>query len=413
MLNIQLVRSHFPSLEQAEKGRPVVFFDNPGGTQVPRSVIDAMVDYLTRDNANLGGAYGTSERSEAMVEQTRKAAADLFGAASPDEIIFGPNMTTLTFGLSRSLFRALNPGDEIIVTRLEHDANITPWVLLARDRGLRLRWMDIDPQDCTLRLSDLENLLTDRTRLVACSYASNAVGTVNEVKTVVSMAHAVGSLVFVDAVHYAPHGPIDVQELGCDFLACSAYKFFGPHVAVLYGRGELLQRLPAYKLRPAPEMPPRKFETGTQNHEGIAGTLAAINYIADLSGSEQSGDRRFRILEAMKSIQEYERGLCHRLLTRLPTVRGLQLCGLADPTRLDQRVPTISFRMEGFTPYQVASYLGERGIFAWHGNHYALSLMERLGFEDTGGTVRVGLVHYNTEEEVDRLVEELQRISSP
>jgi cysteine desulfurase family protein (TIGR01976 family) len=411
MWDIRAVRSRFPSLEQVQDERPVVFFDNPGGTQVPQTVIEAMAGYLLRDNANLGGVFATSERSDAMVDEARRALADMLGAASPNEIVFGPNMTTLTFGLSRSLYGWVSPGDEIVVTRLDHDANISPWLLLARDRGARVRWLDVDPEDCTLKLADVENRFSGRTKVVALGYASNSVGTINDVKTIAAVAHSVGALVFVDAVHYAPHGPVEVQNIDCDFLVCSAYKFFGPHVGVLWGKTHLLQRLPAHKVRPAPDEPPRKFETGTQNHEGIAGTLAAVEYLAGLGGNPGSVDRRSRILEGMRSIQDYERGLCDRLIRGLLDVKGLTLYGITDSGRLDRRVPTVSFRMDGFTPYQLAAHLGNRGIFVWHGNYYAPALTERLGLEDLGGMVRVGLVHYNTMEEVERLLEELHRLS--
>ncbi|MBN1103934.1 MAG: cysteine desulfurase-like protein [Deltaproteobacteria bacterium] len=411
MRDIDSVRSRFPSLEQVMDGRPVVFFDNPGGTQVPQTVIDAVDGYLLRDNANLGGAYATSERSDAMVDEARRAMADMLGAPSPNEIVFGLNMTTLAFTISRSLSGWVNPGDEIIVTRLDHDANISPWLLLARERGARVRWLDIEPEDCTLRLSDFENRLSDRTKVVACGYASNSVGTVNDVKAIATMSHSVGALVFVDAVHYAPHGPIDVQALDCDFLFCSAYKFFGPHVGMLWGKTHLLQRLPACKVRPAPDQPPRKFETGTQNHEAIAGTLAAVEYLASLGDAQGSMDRRGKVLEGMRLIQEYERGLCDHLLRGLIEVKGLTVYGIADPDRMDQRVPTVSFRLDGFTPFQLAAHLGDRGIFVWHGNYYAPALTQRLGLEDLGGMVRVGLVHYNTTEEVDRLLEELHRLT--
>jgi cysteine desulfurase family protein (TIGR01976 family) len=411
MLNVSLVRQHFPSLKQAQDGRPVVFFDNPGGTQVPQMVIDAMTDYLLHYNANHGGAFATSQRSDAMLHKAHRTVADMLGAASPDEIVFGPNMTSLTFDLSRALGHWLQPGDEIIVTHLDHDANITPWVLLARDTGATVRWVDFDQKDCTLKMADFEAQLSKQTKIVACGYASNAVGTINDVKTIVEMAHAVGALTFIDAVQYAPHGSIDVQALDCDFLACSAYKFFGPHLGVLYGKYGLLDELPAYKVRPADDRPPGKFETGTQNHEGIAGTLAAVEYLAQLAQVRGGASRRERILAGIESIQAYERELGARLIAGLGQVKGLRVYGITNPAHLDRRVPTVSFRMEGFTPRQVAERLGEHGIFVWDGNYYALAVTERLGVEDSGGMVRVGLVHYNTSEEVDRLLEELHQLA--
>jgi cysteine desulfurase family protein (TIGR01976 family) len=411
MFDIAAIRKQFPSLSQTQDGKPVVFFDNPGGTQVPQTVIDAMVHYLQRDNANHGGAFPTSLRSDAMLEEAHQAMADMLGAASRNEIVFGSNMTTLTMGLSRALAQRLKPGDEVIVTRLDHDANISPWMLLARDAGATLRWVDFRPEDCSLNLDDLERQLSKKTKIVACGLASNAVGTINDVEMISRMAHAFGALLFVDAVQYAPHGPTDVQALDCDFLVCSAYKFFGPHEGVLYGKYDLLDRLQAYKVRPADNRPPHKFETGTQNHEGIAGTLAAVEYLASLSGNK--GPRRERILSSMKMIQNYERGLVSHLIHGLQQFRGLRIYGITEPDRLDQRVPTVAFRMEGLSPRRVAESLGERGIFVWDGNYYALAVTERLDVEDKGGMVRVGLVHYNTMEEVDRLLEELHQITKP
>jgi len=408
-LDVQSVRKNFPSLKQLLDGRPVVYFDNPGGTQVPQAVIDAMVHYLMRDNANHGGAFPTSRRSDAMLGEAHQAMADMLGAASPDEIVFGPNMTTLTMGLSRALAQWVKPGDDVIVTRLDHDANISPWMLLTRDTGASLRWVDFHPEDCSLDLDGLERQLSKKTKIVACGLASNAVGTINDVEMISRMAHAFGALVFVDAVQYAPHGPTDVQTLDCDFLVCSAYKFFGPHEGVLYGKVDLLDRLPAYKVRPADNRPPHKFETGTQNHEGIAGTLAAVEYLASLSGDAEP--RRRRIVSSMKLIQNYERGLLSHLIDGLRRIKGLRIYGITEPGRRDQRVPTVAFRFEGFSPRRIAETLGERGIFVWHGNYYALAVTERLDVEDKGGMVRVGLVHYNTAEEVDRLLEELHRLS--
>jgi cysteine desulfurase family protein (TIGR01976 family) len=410
MFDISAVRKQFPSLAQTQDGKPVVYFDNPGGTQVPQSVIDAMVQYLVRDNSNHGGAFPTSRRSDAMLEDAHQAMADMLGAASRSEVAFGANMTTHTMGLSRALAHWVKPGDEVIVTRLDHDANVSPWILLARDTGATLRWVDFHPEDCTLNLDDMERQLSKKTKIVACGLASNAVGTINDVEMIARMAHAFGALVFVDAVQYAPHGPIDVQALDCDFLMCSAYKFFGPHEGVLYGKFDLLDRLPAYKVRPADNRPPHKFETGTQNHEGIAGTLAAVEYLASLSGG--TGTRRERILASMAMIQDYERSLVSRLIKGLQQIKGLRIFGITDPNHFDLRVPTVAFRIEGFAPRRIAASLGDRGIFVWDGNYYALAVTERLDVEDKGGMVRVGLAHYNTVEEVDRLLDELHRITN-
>jgi cysteine desulfurase family protein (TIGR01976 family) len=409
MLDVSAIRKQFPSLSQTQNGEPVTYFDNPGGTQVPRTVIDAMAQYLLRDNSNHGGAFPTSHRSDAMLEEAHQAMADMLGAASRNEIVFGPNMTTLTMGLSRAMAQWVKPGDEVIVTRLDHDANISPWMLLARDAGAVLRRVDFHPEDCSLDMDDLERQLSDRTKIVACGLASNAVGTISDAEMISRLAHAFGALVFVDAVQYAPHGPTDVQALDCDFLVCSAYKFFGPHEGVLYGKYDLLDRLPAYKVRPAGNRPPHKFETGTQNHEGIAGTLAAVEYLASLSGAR--GTRRERILSSMKLIQDYERGLVAHLIDGLRGFKGLRIYGITEPDRLDRRVPTVAFRVDGFSPRRIAESLGERGIFVWDGNYYALAVTQRLDVEDKGGMVRVGLVHYNTIDEVDRLLDELHRLT--
>jgi cysteine desulfurase family protein (TIGR01976 family) len=406
MADLSSNRRLFPALSQTHDGKPVVFFDNPGGTQCPQMVIDAVADYLVSHNANHGGAFATSLRSDAMLHDAHQAMADMLGAASADEIVFGANMTTLTFSVSRALGRMLSPGDEIVITRLDHDANISPWLLLARDTGAVVRWVDIRKEDCTLNMDDLEGQISSKTKIVATGYASNAVGTINDVKTIVEMAHAVEALTYIDAVQYAPHGPIDVQALGCDFLVCSAYKFFGPHVGILYGKLDLLDRLSAYKVRPADDHPPYKFETGTLNHEGIAGTRAAIEYLAQLAGG--GGTRRQRIVAGMTAIRQYEQTLSTRLISGLRRIKGLKIWGITDLAQLDRRVPTVSFTLEGHNPREVAEYLGRRGIFVWDGNYYALEVMERLGLEPTGGMVRVGPVHYNTEDEIDRLLNALE-----
>ncbi len=410
MLDPDAIRTQFPSLAHVQDGRPVVFLDNPGGTQCPQAVIDAVAHYLVHDNANHGGAFATSRRSDAMLAEAHAAMADMLGAESPDEIVFGANMTTLTFGLSRSLGRLLQPGDEILVTRLDHDANVGPWLHVAADRGATVRWVDIDPRDCTLDLETLEDQLSARTKIVAAGWASNAVGTINDVAAITRLAHGAGALVFVDAVQYAPHGPIDVRAVDCDFLACSAYKFFGPHVGVLYGRLRLLDRLDPYKVRPARNEPPDKFETGTLNHEGIAGTLAAVEYLASLAGPARNSSRRDRLHLAMSGIRASEQELCRYLLEGLARIRGLRVWGIADPRRVAERVPTVSFTLDRLSPREIAERLGERGIYVWDGNFYALAVTERLGLEPSGGLLRVGLAHYNTKAEVDRLLTELDRL---
>lgn len=403
------VRSQFPALSREDAGRPAVFFDGPGGTQVPQRVIDAMSRYLAHTNANHGGAFRTSRESDAILHAAHQAMADFLNAASADEIIFGPNMTTLTFALSRAIGRELRPGDEIVITRLDHDANRAPWQALA-ERGAVIKEVDFDPADCTLRLDDLARQLTPRTRLVAVGYASNAVGTINPIARLAEMAHSVGAWLWVDAVHYAPHGPIDVQALGCDFLVCSPYKFFGPHSGVAWGRYELLERLHAYKVRPAGNRSPDKFETGTQSHEAQAGVVAAIEYLAELG--EEFGarfadrfpgftGRRLALKQAMAAIQTYERPLFAHFVAGLLAIPGLSFYGIRDFDRFDQRTPTAAFRLAGHTPRAVAEHLARRGIYVWDGNFYALAVTERLGLEETGGFVRAGLAHYNTREEVD------------
>ncbi len=396
----------FPALNQQVNGQPAVFFDAPGGTQVPQVVITAIADYLAHSNANTHGAFATSQRTDVVLAAAHAAVADLLGC-DPAEVVFGPNMTTLTFALSRSLGRELSAGDEVVVTRLDHDANVAPWRAL-EERGVVVRTVDIDVEDCTLDLADFAAQINPRTKLVAVGYASNAVGTINDVRAVVEMAHRVGALVFVDAVHYAPHGPIDVRELDCDFLACSAYKFFAPHVGCLYGKREHLERLHPYKVRPAANVIPDRWQTGTQNHEGLAGVVAAVDYLASLDDQASTASppvsRRERLLRAMSAIQEYERTLSTQLVAGLLAIPGLSFYGIRDPERFDWRTPTVAFRIAGHTPRAIAEYLGQRGIFVWDGNYYALSLTERLGVEEHGGMVRVGLAHYNTAEEIDRLL---------
>jgi cysteine desulfurase family protein (TIGR01976 family) len=412
-LDVPALRIQFPSLQSG-----TIFFDNPGGTQVPQIVIDRMVHYFLEANANHGGAFRTSQSSDAIIDEARLALADLLNANRPEEIVFGPNMTSLTLALSRSLASELTEGDEIIVTRLDHDANIAPWMQIAEARGATLRWLDFDVEDCTLKQDQFDDLLTDRTRIVSFGYASNAVGTVNPVKSMAAKAQAVGALTFIDAVQYAPHGPIDVQDLGCDFLVASAYKFFGPHLGVLYGKHEHLDRLRAYKVRPAPNEPPGKFETGTQNHEGIAGVLGALEYLASIgekyADPVQSLDRyqgrRLQLNRAMRAISNHEVALSQALIDMLQGVPGIHIWGITEPSGLDQRVPTVSFTMEGLRPRELAEKLAEAGINAWDGNYYALAVTERLGLESSGGMLRIGLVHYNTPEEIDRLGEVLHAL---
>jgi cysteine desulfurase family protein (TIGR01976 family) len=414
MFDVQSLRRQFPALHRQIDGVTPVFLDGPAGTQVPQRVIDAMVRYLTTCNANHGGVFATSRESDAIVDDAHAALADLLNAPSPDEVIFGANMTTLTFALSRALARTWKPGDEVIVTHLDHDANVSPWALAARDAGAAVRQVDIHPEDCTLDLDDFQSKLTNRTRLVAVGVASNAVGTLNDVRRIGQLAHEAGALVFLDAVHYAPHGPMDVQAWGCDILACSVYKFFGPHVGVLWGRRELLNELPAYKVRPSPNALPGKWMTGTPNCEGIAGAAAAVEYLADV-GTTQAGvaapaNRRTRVHAGMKAIREYEMELARQLLAGLDDRPRFQVWGVTDLAQLDQRVPTISITSPHHSASAIAEHLARRHIFTWNGNLYALPLTERLGLEERGGFVRLGLVHYNTRDEVERLLRALDEL---
>ena len=415
--SLNLVREQFPSLN-----RPAIFFDNPGGTQISRQSAGRIQRYLMECNANHGGAFATSVQSDAILSEAHAAMADFLNAARPEEIIFGNNMTSLTLHISRSLVQTLNPGDEIVLTHLDHDANVSPWLLAAGDHGCRVTWIDFDVEDCTLKMNEFEHALERRPKLVAFGYASNAVGTINPVREITQMAHAVGALVYVDAVQFAPHGPIDVQDLGVDFLVCSSYKYFGPHAGALYGRYELLDELKAYKVRPAPDSLPGKFETGTQNHEGIAGVLGALEYFewlgktfgrAQTEGLRERGytGRKLELKKAMTALRAYEFELSRALLSVLEQIPGLRLYGLADPHKLDQRVPTFSFTLEGKHPRSVAEALAKENIYVWDGNYYALEVTTRLGLEESGGMVRVGAVHYNTLDEVVRLGEVLKKIA--
>lgn len=409
-LDVAWVRSQFPSLAQTVNGHPATFLDGPGGTQVPQCVIDAISDYLKHDNANTGGAYATSLRTDAMISDARSAMADFLGCGA-DEVVFGPNMTSLTFAMSRSIGRELGRGDEIVLTHLDHDANVSPWRAL-EERGVTIRMAEIHDDDCTLDMDDLARKITDRTKLVAVGYASNAVGTINDVKEIVRLAHQRGAMTYVDAVHYAPHGSIDVRALDCDFLACSTYKFFGPHMGVLYGKREHLKRLEPYKVRANTNAIPNRWEWGTLNHECIAGIAACVDYLADLGrriNSSVSG-RRSALLAAFEAIQKYERGLMENLIRGLLAIPGLKLYGISDPKQFDRRCPTIAVRIAGHTPLGLATKLGERGFFAWDGNYYALNLTERLDVEKDGGFLRIGLAHYNTAEEVGRFRVALREI---
>jgi len=419
-VDLSLVRSQFPALALRDAGRPAVYFDGPGGTQVPQSVVDAMGRYLIQANANHGGAFRTSRESDTILAAAHDAMADMLNAPSAQEIIFGANMTTLTFALSRAIGRELVAGDEIIITRLDHDADRAPWLALV-ERGAIVHEIDFDPADCTLRLDELAAKLNERTKVVAVGYASNAVGTVNPIAQIAQMAHSVGAWLWVDAVHYAPHGPINVQALECDFLVCSPYKFFGPHAGVVWGRYDLLERLRAYKVRPAGNLPPDKFETGTQSHE------AQVTYLAELG--EEFGaryadrfpgftGRRLALKQALAAIQAYERPLFERLVAGLLEIPGLSFYGIRDFNRFDRRTPTAAFRLKGRSPREVEEQLSQRGVYVWSGNFHAIAVTERLGLEErqgletSGGVVRAGLAHYNTQEEVDYCLACLREIAA-
>ncbi|MGE0760289.1 MAG: cysteine desulfurase-like protein [Pirellulaceae bacterium] len=405
------LRGQFPALARQVDGAPAVFFDGPAGTQVPQRVIDAISHYLTTCNANHGGVFATSVESDALLAEAHRALADFLGASDPDTVYFGQNMTSLTFALSRALSRRWRAGDEILVTRLDHDANVSPWVLAAQDVGAAVKFAEVRRDDCTLDLDQLRRQLTPRTRLVAVGCASNATGTINPVRQIGEWAHALGATVFLDAVHFAPHAPIDVAQLGCDFLACSAYKFFGPHLGVLWGRRELLEDLAAYKVRPAPHELPGKWMSGTQSHEAIAGARAAVDYLADIGRLLQPGapDRRSALVAAMEGIRTYEGELVQRLLAGLREVPWCRIHGITDPARLNERLPTVAISHPQVPSIELARRLAARGIFVWHGNYYALELTESLGLEPQG-MVRIGLVHYNTTDEVTRLVRALREI---
>jgi cysteine desulfurase family protein (TIGR01976 family) len=409
-LNIPALRSRFPALARTHNNHPAAYFDGAAGSQVPLSVVDAISDCLIHHNANRGSIIPTSREADERIEAAHRAFTDFLGANDPGEIIFGQNMTSLTFALSRALARTWKPGDEIIVTRLDHDANVTPWTLAARDAGATVHTIEFDPADYTLDVDSLYARLNSRTRLVAVGYASNAVGTVNPVAEICRNAKAAGALTFIDAVHYAPHGRINVAKLGCDFLACSPYKFFGPHLGVMYGRLELLQSLEAYKLRPAPTEPPVKWMTGTQSHESICGAAAAIDYIASIAEA-QTASRREQIDLAFQHIQQYERTLGDCLLAGLRELKHFKLWGIADSSQWDRRIPTFSVTHATLTPQQLSERLLDDGLFTWAGNHYALSFCEAMNLEP-GGTLRLSLMHYNTQDEVERLLTALQRLDA-
>jgi len=411
-LDIAWVRSQFPSLQTQVNGNTAAFLDGPAGTQVPTQVIHAIRSYLLTSNANTGGTFLTSRRTEEIIAHARAAMADLFHCEK-DEVVFGQNMTTITYAISRAIARELKPGDEILLTTLDHDANYSPWKAL-EEKGVVIRQVDIRESDCTLDLDDLKSKLNENTRLVAVGYASNSVGTINPVAEITRLAHAAGAMIYIDAVHYAPHGLIDVKTLDCDFLVCSPYKFFGPHMGALYGKRQHLQSFRPYKVRPCTDQIPDRWESGTQIHELIAGIGAAVEYLAELGRhcDASAKTRREALAAAYHSTVAYETGIIWRLIEGLKNIPGARVYGITDPQRSAERCSTLSLRIGNHHPTAIATFLGERGIFTWDGNYYALNLSERLGVESQGGMLRIGLVHYNTAEEVDRLLAALREFAA-
>ncbi len=409
---IQKCRIQFPALAREHDGQPAIFLDGPAGTQVTQSVIDAISHYYCTCNANHGGQFATSRESDVLVQQAHQALADFVGADNWREIVFGANMTSLTFAFSRAVSQTWSAGDNIVVTRLDHDANVSTWALAARDQQVEVRYADIHKQDCTLDVDDLKSKIDERTRLVAVGFASNSSGSINPVKEITAYAKQFQTQVFIDAVHSAPHRLIDVAGIGCDFLACSTYKFFGPHIGVLWARSEILENLEAYKVRPSSMDIPDKWMTGTQNFASLCGSRAAVDYIADLGrtlADDGSLSRREALQVAYAAITKYEDDLCTNMIAGLKSIEGLRIHGITEDERMQERVPTVSVTHPKLTAAELANQLGERGIYAWDGNYYALELTEQLGLEPDG-MVRLGLVHYNTQQEVDRLITALKEI---
>lgn len=401
--DVRAVREQFPALERTHGGKPVVYLDGPGGSQVAKPAIDAMLGYMERGGANLHGAFPTSVETEEIFAETRESAAALLGAR-PREISFGANMTTLTYGISRALARDWNQTSEVVVTELDHRANVDPWLQAAEEKGAKVRWLQLDPETLTLDLEDLESVINENTKLVAIGLASNIVGTVTDVEKVSARAREVGAVAAVDAVHAAPHIPVDRDELGADILTCSAYKFFGPHVGVAAVRGQLLEDLAVYKVKPAPNHAPDKLETGTQNHEGIAGVKGSLDFIASLGDGETS---RERLAGGMKSIERHEDRLAEKLRAALRETPGVKLYSAPDDVR---KTPTVAFRAGSLSPREICGRMAAGGYFIGDGHFYASTVVERLGLREEGGVVRVGLAPYSTEEEVEGFVKSLQSL---
>ena len=415
LLDLDAIRDQFPSLAETDNGSPRLYFDNPAGTQVSRRVVERMSACLLHGNANIGGYFKTSELAGVLVDDARSAMADFFNAPSTDEVIFGQNMTSLTFHMSRSIGRYLKAGDEIVLSRMDHDANVEPWVLLARDHNLKIRWLPFDTDSFEFDLSTFDKILNERTRLVCVGGASNLTGTINDVKRICAKARDVGAWSYIDAVQSAPHIATDVQELGCDFLVCSAYKFFGPHQGILWGRREVLERLDPYQVRPAPKELPWCFEPGTQSHEGLVGTGATVDYFAEIGAALagiRAGTRREQIVAAFEYLFEYEKSLAAQLIAGLSDIPGITVQGITAPDAFDRRVPTVSFTHSSQRPEEIAEALAGRNIFVWNGHNYGLEPARALGLLESGGVVRIGIVHYNTSGEIDTTLNALEDILS-
>ncbi len=408
---IEAVRGKFPALSLTDKGRRRIYLDNPAGTQVPRAVADAVSNCLLNTNANLGGFFETTVAAQEVVDGAHAAMADFLGAAGPEEIIVGANMTTLTFHLSRTLGRSMKPGDEIIVTRMDHEGNVSPWLQLAEDLGLVVRFLPFDERSWQVEEEALKALLSEKTRLVALNYASNLTGSINRVQALTAIAKAAGALVYVDAVQFAPHGSIDVRQLGCDFLACSAYKFFGPHMGIVWGRRAVIDTLKPYKCRCSSDGLPERFELGTPQIELMAGLSAAVDYFADLGAAAgEGGSRRRRIARAFEVSIAYENALAQKLIDGLSDIDGLTIRGITDPKRLSERVPTVSFTVDGIAPETIVRQMNSENIFLWSGHNYAWEIVHQLGIPAEQGVVRIGIAHYNTSAEIDETLESVHRV---
>jgi len=413
------IRSAFPALSITDNGKRRIYLDNPAGTQVPAMVVERMSECLIEANANLGGYFVTAGKADMVMHEAHSAMADLLNAPSADDVIFGQNMTTMTLHVSRSIGRTFSPGDEIILTRMDHDANVTPWVLLARDLDLKIKWLPFNLETFEFELENLENLISDKTKLICVGGASNLTGTIHDIKSICAIAKAAGVWTYIDAVQSVPHVSTDVQDLDCDFLACSAYKFFGPHQGILYGRRDVMQQLEPYKVRPAPDQMPGAYETGTQSHEGAAGVWATVEYFANI-GKEMAQDYHERnqhldgrsrdLHAAMDYLFDFEAGLAEHLIKGLQQMPGVRIQGISDPSAMRRRVPTVSFTVEGDSPDRIARALGAENIFVWSGHNYALEAANALGILESGGVIRVGPVHYNTMDELDEFLVSLQAI---